>query len=484
MSRKNKFAAACLLFFAVVLLGGSKASAADQFLFNILVQDAGGRQLVPVYEEEGAAVRIRPEEAKRTLIVDRSGRTAKIRIRNKSAYYKENYEKVSYKKTVRLSGHVKVKFTVRSRDGKKYSFRLMLRRPVQPKITSVTTTAGTGAFTPGSGNLTVEADVLAEEQMHCLFKVVNGEGKSIYKSTAVKGSGPKFTFYWDGRTTGGTAWAAPGSYRLRMYLKYKEGAKNKTVRKTILLEVAEMKKEEETPQAPQTGDIAAAWPWVMQVTGEKTVDYLAETVCKEILKPEMDEYQRCKAIYKWVVLHFVREGGSIRSSTSPYKYDISSQNALQAIDAYRKQVKKLIKAGRAVVNNKDHTAPGGATKSSSWMRRRRDGLGKQVGDCTEAAAMFEALCRHAGLDCDIIENTLSVSSGLHHYWGVAKVNGKWYYCDPRMENARRSAGARVRYTHLLKGWKVLADQEARYGMIKSQYQDLFKRISATDCPRK
>ena len=366
------------------------------------------------------------------------------------------------------------------------------------------------SFKPGSGTLRIQVDAECPENVKCQIKILNSSGKTVFTNVVGTGKGPSFVTYWDGKASSGNragltagTYVPKATYRVRAVLYYDENGASKYVKSQVKVKVkkaaaaaaavtadADEKKsgetQEETTYVPpakvssKTTPVLGtkSWDWVVQVTGNKKVDYLAELICQEILKPGMTEYKRCKKIYAWCVMHFTREGGKISASKTKYKFDLKSATAKAAINAYKKQVKAMIKEGTALVNTSDSQTPNGVY--TGWFNKRLQGLGKQVGNCTEAAAMFECLCRHAGLECDIIENSLPSSNPLHHFWNVTRIDGKWYYNDARMENARLYGRTKVRYTMFLRGKVSLAKKESRYGKIKSKYKKLYNMCEAND----
>ena len=392
-----------------------------------------------------------------------------------------------------------------------------------PKVNRVT--LDKTKFTPGDGVLRIEADVTTADTVKCRVKILNSSYKVVFNNVVGSGKGPTFVAYWDGKAAAGNTagltageYVPKGTYRVRATISYKDPASGKTVYIKTQTNVKVTKAKAVAPAAADTDEKTAkttaaataapapkkvtvtreanyvppkkvsskvaptvgtkSWDWVVQVTGNKKVDYLAEVICQEILSPGMSEYKRCKKIYAWCVMHFQREGGKIDPKTTKYKFDLSSEEAKKAINAYYKAQKKKIKEGTAVVNRLDSQTPNGVY--NGWYNKRLQGLGKQVGNCTEAAAMFECLCRHAGLECDIIENSLPSSNPLHHFWNVTRIDGLWYYNDARMENARLYGRTTVKYTMFLRGKVSLANKEKRYGMIKSKYKKLYDKCELYD----
>lgn len=390
-----------------------------------------------------------------------------------------------------------------------------------PKIDRLTLDKTT--FTPGDGVLRIQADVTTADTVKCRVKILNSSFKTVFNNVVGSGKGPSFVAYWDGKAAAGnTAGLTAGeyvpkeTYRVRATISYKDPATGKTVyvktqtnvkvkkakavaattatdaddktaktttSTTSTKKVTVTREANYVPPAKVSSKVAPAvgtksWDWVVQVTGNKKVDYLAEVICQEILSPGMSEYKRCKKIYAWCVMHFEREGGKVSASKAKYKFDLTSDAAKKAMNAYYKAQKKKIKEGTAVINRLDSQTPNGVY--NGWYNKRLQGLAKQVGDCTHAAAMFECLCRHAGLQCDIIENSLPSSNPQHHFWNVTRIDGLWYYNDARMENARLYGRTKVKYTMFLRGKVSLANKEKRYGMIKSKYKALYDKCELYD----
>ena len=466
---------------STMIFMGITAFAEDHFLFNVVIRDSTAKYVVPIYEYNNGSVKVGPAEEKSTVVTDRTSSSAKVKIRKKSDYYKTNYTSVSYPKTLQLTASQTVKIKVYNTAGKKKSFKLTVRRPSEPKLTSLTLSSTT-TFVLRSGSLSVSMEGQIEQDVTGLIKVYNSNNKLVYKSRSVKGSSAPIVCYWDGcasaDNTAGLqkgSYVPAGTYKVKAILKYNYGGANKSVSKTVSFRVEDPQVNSKGETVSSVPEFKKVWPWVVTVTGYRKVDYLAELVCQQILKPKMTEYQRCRAIYKWCELHFTREGGNRWPSNTAWKYDITSKEATAAIDAYRKTVRKMIKKGTAVINKVDHSAPNGG--GTSWKNKRLRCLGKQIGNCTDSAAMFECLCRHAGLECDIIET--SYTGSLHHVWNVVKVDGKWFHCDSEVESLRLYGRTNPRFTLFLRG-KTLGAKEKRYASIVKKDKDLYKLIAAKD----
>ncbi len=481
----RRAAAVLFLMVCMTLSAGVTVHAADTLLFNVLLNDGYSVKTIPVYQE--ADGKIKAQKEYRTVYVNRASTAVTFKIKGKTAYFKSNFKKITVPKSVAVGTDVKAKFRVSDPQGNKKTFKIKIKKPAKPKIDSVV--LGKTTYTPGTGNLNITVNTTVQEEVTCLYKVYNSKGKLVFSYTIGTGTGPVFKSYWDGTAKDGNkagikagAYAPAGKYKIKVYLAYKNGNATKKVKKT---ETVTLKEAQVQAAAPAEVPVfTKTWDWTVILTGNKKADYLAEVICQEILKPGMTEYKRAKAIYKWCAQHFQRtgRGSGITVSNTAYKIDISSAEAKKAIKAYRKKTKAMIAAGTAVVNNKNAQAPEGG--GTSWYNKRIQGMGKQVGDCTQAAAMFECLCRHAGLECDIIENSLPLTNQLHHVWNVVKVDGVWYYSDSRLENSINATNGtkKVKYRFFLKGKKVMAKWQKRYGMIrnKASYKKLYKLCSNTD----
>ena len=478
-----KLAAICLVLFAAVAMLSVSASADDNFLFYIVIKDSTAKYKVPVYEyTNNGTVSVAPGQT--TVVTDRTSTTATVRAKKKSDYYKAHYTKISYKKTITLAGEQQLRFVLKDIKGKRRSFRLTVRKPAEPQLTGITMSSTT-TFMLRSGPLSVYLEGLFEQNVTGLIKIYNSKNKLIYKSKARTVDTSPVVCTWDGKAGSGNtaglekgAYVPAGTYTVKAYLKYTYGGQKKTLTKKVNFLVEDPQAaagEDEKPTQSTVPEFTQTWPWVVTVTGDRKVDYLAELICQQILKPNMSEFKRAKAIYKWCQLHFTREGGNRWPENTKWKYDISSDAADEAMRLYRKKVLKMIKKGTAVVNTVDHSAPNGG--GTTWFNKRLRGLGKQIGNCTDSAAMFECLCRHAGLEADILET--SYTGSLHHVWNAVKVDGKWYHCDSEVEHLRLYGRTTARYTLFLRG-KCLAKREKRYGKIVKKDKDLYKMLSATD----
>ena len=488
--KSYRLSALLLLVLSITTLMASQSLAADKLLFKLLVNDGYATQEVPVYEQESG--KIKAKKGLRTLYVNRASQTVSAKVTDKTDYYKETY-KLDAPDEVDLGTSSKLKGSVITSDGKEKSFKIKLKKPKKPKITSVKFSEK--SYTPGEDSLKITVKTVVQEEVTCEVEIYNSKGKRVFSETAGTGREEEFSLEWDGKASeknkaGLTPgeYVPKGKYKIRAVVEYKNGEKTKKVKKSesVKVKTAKTKKEAEAAAAALPV-FTKTWNWVVVLSGNKKVDYLAEVICQEILKPGMSEYSRVKAIYKWCATHFKRtgRGSGITAGNTSYKIDISSSAAKKAIKAYQKKTKAMKKAGKAMVNNVDSTSPKGG--GNWWYNKRIQGMGKQVGDCTQASAMFEALCRHAGIECDIIENGLPVKNSLHHFWNVTKVDGVWYFCDARLENSiMKSTGRKkVKYSFLLKSKQTMA-KRSQYRSIKNTKPNkkLYKLVSSSDYKKK
>ena len=505
-ANRKKLTIGLLLLMAVLLLPQRASYAAtQQLLFNLLVKDGVTSKTVPVYEyTNGTSVKVKAAEGYRTLSFARSAAKARFYVRNKTAYFKNNYKSIKLMKKVTLTDKKTIKLYVTNNSGKKKTLKLTLTRPSAPKFTSLKLSRK--SITTGSHVQTAAIKVNTKDGVTCTVKIFNSKSKLAAKTVLSGNTGDTYTYTWDGKAGSGNklglsagSYVPAGKYKMTVYLRYKNGTKDKIIKKSVSFTVkAGSAASGTTAAASAAGTTAAstvsnpvtsvvggkAWPWKVILIGDKRADYLAEYICQQVLTEKMTEVQRAKTLYGWCASHFTRKSGvnSMKAAASlPEKISITSAAAKAAINAYETQTKQMIKNGTAVVGGSD------ICNSSSRISCIINVMNKQVGDCFNMAYMYEALCRHAGLNCDLLQNTLPVGGyPQKHCWNAVQVNGVWYECDARISNARGGKD----YSHCLRGKDYMehanpgngANDARVYDNIHKKHLELYAKVSNADCP--
>ncbi len=477
-----------LLLLAVLLVMpavNAEAAPEGTRLFNIRINDGYLQTTVPVYETAAESGMVLTADAQ-TLIVNRASKTVTAKVVSKSAYYKKNYTSASVTKKAALKENVVKTLTVTAKqaDGTARTCTVSVLRPAKPAVSSVTPKSR--SFTAGT-QLSFTIKTTSKIPVTLTMKVTSGSTEILTKTAgASTNENQKFMWYWDGKDANGSA-VAPGDYQVTASLSYLYGKKYKSVSKNTAVTVTAPADQAETDETKNTAaglNFTKTWDWTVMVTGSDTVDYLAELICQQVLTPGMTEVQRAKALYGYCMTHcsLIRKNSwaAAKAAGAPEKIDITSSAAKKRIKAYGKIVDKMLAAGTAV-QKIDGTVKFNENNTKTAMAR-------ECGDCSNMARMYQVLCRHAGLDADILYNP-----NYPHFWNVVQIAGKWYECDPRL-SFLRGAGKTEGYAHFLRGTKFMEtnnpkqfngpDDVRRYGTISSAaaYQALYKKVSKTDCP--
>lgn len=482
----------CLLLISLMAVPAA-AETAVQKLFDLSIKDGYKSWTIPVSEvtdEKGVHYELGNKLTGLTVNAASAGLT--VKIRNKTSYYKNKYKSVTYTKKPTLTAGKKktLKYKLKLKTGGTKTVKLAVTRPAKPAITGMESTST--ILYKGNGSLKFVFNVKTVLPVLCTVKIRSSANKVVYSHTVGQGTNPSWTVWWDGRSGSDTATAAgdyvpAGTYKMTLYLRYRYGNKNKYVKKTQNIAVKD-----------KVDTSGSSWPWTVIATGNPTLDYLAELACREALTGKENEVKRAKKLFTWCAAHFTRlSNRNFKASSKdlPYKMDITSKNAKAQIKAYGKVIDAMVASGEAVINNSDAVYPNCGTSSSEVrIDCATNALSKQVGDCLNMAWMYEIVCRHAGLQCDIIENNIPKNDTkiAHHFWNVVQVNGKWYECDVRDANAM---GDPKNYSKCLRGKNYMenvgngndAMHAQRYNNIwqgpgKERYMALYNKISKTDCP--
>ena len=475
-----------LLQICCLIPAGRSEAATAKKLFSIVVNDGFTSQTVPVYlyTEDGGTVYAAPKASMRTLSVYAGAKTVSIRVKSKSSLYKNTFISVSYKKTVALSDMNTLRFTLKKQDGSKQSAVLKLVRPSMPKITALSTNSGSAGFIPGDNNqLVIKLAVRSGVEVQAGYKIKNSKGKVVYERELQKKKNVNYTTYWGGKPSYNNPAGLPlsdyvpaGTYKVTAYIQYTVGKKTETISKTIKIKVNE--KQPDETDSTQTDDTSTKnWSWNVIMTGNETVDYMAETICREVLSDNMTETARARALYQWVGNNMTHKNPSPLTSGKTYM-KITGKAAKAAIAGYKQQTDALISQNKASVKTYDNYFNNSSLKPIryNWAK---SGMLYRGGDCLIMALVYSILCNHAGIEADIMENTLPSGGGGHHFWNVVRVNGTYYFADADM--VTYSAGVSS-YDYFLRGTKYF-NKFDRYKKVRTNGgYSIVSKVSKTDCP--
>lgn len=493
----------CMLLLAVFCLIPAKSTqaATAKRLFTITINDGFVSQKVPVYQytESGGSFTVAAKKTLRTLPVYAGAKTVRISIGSKTSLYKNTYKSVTYKKKATLSGTTSLKLTLKTKAGASKTMTVKLIRPSMPKISSLKTSAST--FTPGNyARLSVKLNMKAGVAVKAYYKVKNSSGKVVYQKILGTRKSTNYTAYWDGRPSKGNAaglsasdYVPAGTYKLTAYLQYTVGGKNKFISKTVTVKIKRASSGTSgTAGGNGAGDSpaggtgvgtatdnpafrATAWKWKVTLSGDDTLDFMAEQICQQVLTSSMSETERARALFVWCVKNFTYLGSNINTKTSQSQVDQIAASA--ACVAYAKQADTQIATGKAAVNWTDgyFGSKEGSGMHKTKMGWTKAGLIQKKGNCLVLSCIYQTLLRHAGIEAHIVENP---SGSGHHFWNVVKIGSKYYYCDV---NKGFYDSDPDKKTFFLRGTNFEDSQWARVRKNESKYA-IAQKVSAADCP--
>ena len=487
----------CILMLAVFCLVPAKSAqaAAAKKLFTITINDGFVSQKVPVYqyEETNGTVYVAAKKTLRTLPVYAGAKSAKISVSGKTTLYKSTYKSVTYKKKITLSGSTSLQMTLKKKDGTRKTMVMKLTRPSMPKISSLKVSAST--FTPGNySRMSVKLNMRSSVAVKAYYKIKNSSGKVVYQKDLGTRKSTNYTAYWEGKPSKGnhaglsTADYVPaGTYKLTAYLQYTVGGKNKYISKTVTVKVKKASAGENTNSSAGTdkenagtaSDTSAfkatAWNWKIILSGDDTLDYIAETVCQQLITNNMTEVERARALFRWCVKNFTYLGSNIKPSVSQSEVDKITASA--ACISYAKQVDAQIAAGKASVNWTDgyFGSKEGGSMQKTKLAWTKAGFIQKKGNCLVLSCIYQTLLRHAGIEAHIVENP--TGSG-HHLWNVVKIGTGYYYCDVNKGFYDSDSNKK---TFFLRGTNFKDSQWARVRKNEEKYA-IARQVSAADCP--
>jgi len=492
----------CMMLMVLCCLVPSKEAqaATSRKLFSVVVNDGFAKQTVPFYEykEKNGTAYVKPAASMRKLPVYAGAKKVSLSITGKTSYYKNNYRSVTYKRTASLSKSINLIYTLKTKKGQRKTAVLTLQRPNMPKISSMSARIPSGGFVPGKSKMTFKISTRSSVAVKAYYKIKDSKGKVVYQKTLGTKKNVNYTVSWSGKPSKGnqaglstTKYVPDGTYKATAYLQYKVGNKSKYISRTVTFKAGGKSSSgssgtegEDSSNGGASGSqgeqtVSSGWNWKVVLTGDDTIDYLAETICKKVLNNKMSAVERARALYWWC-------GENMKYSKTAYsdgecKIDITSAKGKAAVEAYGKTADALIRSGKASINCKDSyfaKASGTVlnTTKKGWLKR---GLANFKGDCLIMSLSYQVLCRHAGIpEIDLVEND---GSAGHHFWNVMKVNGAYYYTDVNQATEQYKSLGAVRIEFFLAGTNYCY-QHGLYKTVKTSRYPLSKSVSKTDCP--
>ena len=485
MKKKSAGLICMLLLVICCLFPAGEAQAAAKKLFSLVINDGFVSQTVPVYQfTSGNSTYVAAKKSLRTLPVYAGSKKVTVSIKGKTSLYKKTFKSITYKKKATLSKNTTLKYTLKTRKGKKETFTVKLTRPSMPRSRPLRffhlyhrrfqKTDGKGADICRRGR---ESHLQGEKQ----------QGESVYSKTLGTRKSCIYTAFWNGKPSAKNAAGLPtsqyipaGNYKVTAYLKYTVGGKSKTISKTVKLKVKSGQSQTSSSGSSQNNTALGTknWSWKVGLTGDDTLDYLAETICQQVLTNGMSETERARALYTWCGKNLTYRSGAAQAYRQRKNYmDISAVRPRRPLPPTERQADSLIASGKAAVNVKDNYF------KSSGLQKTKINWGKaafvkRYGDCLIMSLTYETLCRHAGLTVDIVEND---GSAGHHFWNVVRIGGSYYYADVNQFTESWKSG-NANYGFFLRGTRYCY-QYGLYSTVKqnSKYK-IAKSVSAADCP--
>ena len=464
---------ACTLF---VLLFSGSAQAAKR-LFTLKYKTASGTKKVKVYEyTSGNTVTVAAKSSQRSIELLKG--SVKVSVSGKTSYFKKHYKSVILKKKIGLKHARTLLYRVRCKDGTLKAFNVQVTPVSVAEVSSINMP---NSFTAGSGSLNATIETKGTVKSTCTVRIKNSSGTLVYKKKLGKKKSATYNFTWDGKPSVSVdasalqnGYVKKGTYTLSVTLKYKSGG-TKTLSRDVSFSVLE--KPAQTAQ--KTGTTYSYkktnWPWQVYSCGDATMDYVAEVICQSVLRTNMSEIQRAKALFTWMGTHITYQNWGDKSlyKSLPDKIDISSAAAKADMAAYEKAMK-----GRTIVVQGDNYF---RKKSGvkSWLAWAKYALVKQKAECCMIGAGYEILLRHAGLSADMLEH-LKIGQSGHHFWNIVKIGGAWYMAD-----ADRPIQGNMDYGFFLRGTDFMnaTPPYTKDGLNSNKkYQAAFALLSAADCP--
>lgn len=415
-------------------------------LLQVKVDDGVRKQTIDV--EPNAFGKDNPT----TILVDKNAESVKIEVIPTRPEYFEPYlpfkrnkktkfvKKLNYEPELKLTEN-KTEFGViietYREDGTKFekewtNFYFIVEKMMPPEFRNTTISPGKNGFHPGGANIQFMSTSLVTygHMVTFITKVYDEKDRLVYSKNHGETISWFVTFEWNGKPTKNNKaglnpnkYVPKGNYRMVMEAHLEEeGYKEKSmVSKNI-------KVLEPVSKTSKYGNDQKNM--VPLLTGEKEVDWMAEEICKKIIKPGMKNEEKLKAIYTWCVkeLHHV---GVNQTKVQTY-FNLGKNE--KAIEDYKRQCDIWYEQGKIVY---DPITPEkwSMDGSDEEMSEEFFILQYRNGSCTSIATAFQVLAHHAGFYTGLQGGQYINQNGSRtgHTWNFVWLNGKMYWIDADVE---------------------------------------------------
>ena len=468
-----------LLILAVLMLFpvSAQASKVRRLCYVTVAADGNGEtQKIPLYEYSSKTkTSVAFKKSKRSVSLSPEVKKLTIRVSGKTSWFKKNYKSVSCAKELVLKKTKILRLKVRNNKGKLYrpAIRFGMAASDSRRDSQSQTVSQDQKDQTVSQNQTGQTAAQAQntrgdsgDQTDLSAEIQSPDGQTDAASS--EAGQPDIKVLTD--ATSAQAGTDSGSS------DSSASADNGSSEGTASAESGSADGGSTQDGGSALSGTQADWPWTMTVTGNSSIDYVAELICREVLTPDMTQIRRAKALHDYIAVHYTY--GSISGWDSKKDvYDLTSSKHKKAIKAYAKKTEALLKAQKAVKQVNDAYLSG--SNSGLWLRIALEGMNNQIGDCYVIGNNYEVLCRHAGIDADILEHAEMGQAG-HHYWNAVKIGKKYYMVD--VDRPVQAGGSMLGYVFFLRGTKFMA-KTAPYQTLNSSetYSALMEKMSKTDC---
>ncbi len=188
------------------------------------------------------------------------------------------------------------------------------------------------------------------------------------------------------------------------------------------------------------------------LTGDVNVDYAAEVICNKVIKKNMSQQEKVRALYDWVVDNCTHDK-NYDEHEIVYDYEKNAKKA----KAYSEKMWKKIYKGEAECNfdgmsysyyNMDSSYNGYQNNTLSYgtvdgyyqFDRTELVFQTHQGGCSYITRLFKVLVNHVGIECTLVEGDYVNTKGqsMFHVWSYIRVNKKyaWYDVDVATSNKK------------------------------------------------
>lgn len=336
-------------------------------------------------------------------------------------------------------------------QGNQQHFTFVFLKLSLPELRYINSYAGntTTGFSPSKMNrvyFNTVSNSQSDIPVDIVLSVFNSKNQLVYTKSKKNSNKNLNTFLWDAKPSKNNKaklktdnYVPKGTYKYVIAMSYKYGTLKREEKKEGNIKITSSKNSSKYGMDQKK--------MIPILTGIDTVDYMAESICNSIIKDNMSNEEKIKAIYTWIVKNY----NHIESDAdAKRKEHFNLSKVEKKIEALKEKNDALEKQGKVVYEPIDYAG-------YDVRQLAHDILQYREGNCIQIAIAFKILANHLGFESELVSGLYLNRNGTKagHTWNNIRLNGSYYWIDVDVELKvwKRAGKGKIQYYYYLKKYK-------------------------------